>query len=268
MQWTIRPLRVIVAVASLLLASPGKGGITVTSVSIDGGGATILQGGSITARVIVGQATAETATGGGIEMRGGFGASVPPPPGIGDRDEDGVNDDGDNCPDDPNSNQEDGDVDGVGDVCDNCPEIANAGQEDRDNDGVGDVCDICPEDPNPDQQFEDVSAVVEITYEGKGYDRRRRERFMYMRVKNLSDGDLCAPLRVVIDNISRNDVQFSNPDGEMPDGRLYVDLSALIGADGVLAPGETSDARRLNFANPTRFAFTFDATTYTACCEP
>jgi hypothetical protein len=35
-----------------------------------------------------------------------------------DSDFDGVPDDGDNCPDDPNPNQEDEDGDGIGDVCD------------------------------------------------------------------------------------------------------------------------------------------------------
>ena len=38
-----------------------------------------------------------------------------------DRDADGVPDDSDNCPDDPNSTQEDADGDGLGDACDPCP---------------------------------------------------------------------------------------------------------------------------------------------------
>jgi len=71
-----------------------------------------------------------------------------------DTDGDGVNDDVDNCPDDPNPGQEDLDDDGVGDACDddvdgdgvdndhdNCPIDPNAGQEDLDGDDVGDACD-------------------------------------------------------------------------------------------------------------------------------
>ena len=60
-----------------------------------------------------------------------------------DTDGDGECDSEDNCPEDPNPNQEDGDGDGVGDVCDNCPDVPNPGQQDEDNDGIGDECDGC-----------------------------------------------------------------------------------------------------------------------------
>ncbi len=86
-----------------------------------------------------------------------------------DRDGDGVPDATDNCPDNANSDQQDGDSDGVGDVCDggidtdgdgmpdsidtdddddgvadvvdNCPLVANSDQRDADNNGKGNVCD-------------------------------------------------------------------------------------------------------------------------------
>ncbi len=72
-----------------------------------------------------------------------------------DADSDGIADDVDNCPTDPNTDQADNEGDGVGDVCDddddndgipdatdNCPDIANADQQDTDGDGIGDVCDV------------------------------------------------------------------------------------------------------------------------------
>ncbi len=58
-----------------------------------------------------------------------------------DADEDGVADDEDNCPIDPNPNQEDTDQDGEGDACD----------VDDDNDTIDDTVDNCQFDPNPDQ---------------------------------------------------------------------------------------------------------------------
>jgi hypothetical protein len=63
-----------------------------------------------------------------------------------DQDNDGVPDNVDNCPANPNAMQEDQDGDGIGDNEDNCPATANPGQEDTDGDGVGDVCDLVDPD--------------------------------------------------------------------------------------------------------------------------
>ena len=60
-----------------------------------------------------------------------------------DSDGDGVADDDDAFPDDPNETA-DTDGDGVGDNGDNCPESENAGQEDSDANGAGDACDAMP----------------------------------------------------------------------------------------------------------------------------
>jgi len=96
----------------------------------------------------------------------------------GDRDGDGLLDLDDNCPNDPNSGQEDLDGDDQGDVCDpdddgdgvddendNCPALANTSQDDLDEDGQGNTCDPdvdgdgianesdnCPNVANPEQQ--------------------------------------------------------------------------------------------------------------------
>jgi hypothetical protein len=95
-----------------------------------------------------------------------------------DSDGDGIDDEGDNCADEPNPDQADLDEDGRGDVCDPdrdgdgvangtdlCPEtwdpeqrdgdadgLGDACDPDRDNDGVDDILDNCPVDPNPLQE--------------------------------------------------------------------------------------------------------------------
>ena len=91
-----------------------------------------------------------------------------------DRDNDGIPDAVDNCPDVFNPTQQDSNSDGKGDACDpnnpaeeeaktqvtipdtdgdgkldtedNCPSVANADQLDTDGDGTGDACDRCPND--------------------------------------------------------------------------------------------------------------------------
>jgi hypothetical protein len=74
-----------------------------------------------------------------------------------DSDNDGVNDNADNCPNTPNSNQRDFDNDGVGDACDNCLVMSNPNQQDADNDGVGDACDQCPgASDNADSDSDDI----------------------------------------------------------------------------------------------------------------
>ncbi|WP_452602242.1 thrombospondin type 3 repeat-containing protein [Pontimicrobium sp. MEBiC06410] len=92
-----------------------------------------------------------------------------------DIDGDGVDNDDDNCPNTPNTNQLDSDGDNIGDVCDNCPNYASTNQYDSDNDGIGDVCDDdddndgildvndnCPNIANLDQSNVDGDSVGDV----------------------------------------------------------------------------------------------------------
>ncbi|MDI7266992.1 MAG: OmpA family protein [Myxococcota bacterium] len=99
-------------------------------------------------------------------------------PSIGDRDRDGIKDDVDQCPDDPEDRDDfedvdgcpdpDNDRDGILDVVDQCPLIPEdrdgdadedgcpeGEQGDRDGDGILDVNDQCPDDPEDRDGFQD-----------------------------------------------------------------------------------------------------------------
>ncbi len=76
-----------------------------------------------------------------------------------DRDNDGINNTSDNCPDNYNASQINSDSDGYGDACDNCPLIVNPTQLDNDSDGVGNVCDNCISTSNANQADSDGDGV-------------------------------------------------------------------------------------------------------------
>ncbi|MBL4637439.1 MAG: OmpA family protein [Kofleriaceae bacterium] len=99
-------------------------------------------------------------------------------PGIGDRDRDGLKDDVDQCPDEPEDYDDfedsdgcpdlDNDVDGILDVDDDCPltpedrdgdededGCPEDGDNDRDGDGIIDFQDSCPDEPEDIDGFED-----------------------------------------------------------------------------------------------------------------
>lgn len=101
-------------------------------------------------------------------------AELTGPPG--DRDDDGIQDDADNCPTAANHGQSDGDGDGVGDACDNCPEAANPDQADQNSNNIGDACDVsdrdgdgipdieddCPDIADPDQLDGDNDGIGDV----------------------------------------------------------------------------------------------------------
>jgi len=76
-----------------------------------------------------------------------------------DFDKDGVLNEDDNCPGNPDHDQEDFDEDGQGDACDICP---NDADNDIDQDGVCGDIDNCPNDFNPGQENSDSDGLGDI----------------------------------------------------------------------------------------------------------
>lgn len=105
----------------------------------------------------------------------------------------------DNCPDEPNPDQQDADLDGFGDACDLCSDISDPDQTDSDGDGWGDACDNCPDDYNSGQQDSDDNGI----------------------------GDACqapAPIDAGLPDVNGPDAS-TNPDAALP-----FDASVLIDA--------------------------------------
>ncbi|MDM8009192.1 MAG: thrombospondin type 3 repeat-containing protein [Phycisphaerae bacterium] len=156
--------------------------VTIAGAPVTGGvwytmdAAAYATGGIVTALAPGGNQQTATLQGYGVSV---LELCVDGQPCVPDRDNDGLANLFDNCPDAPNPNQADGDRDGWGDVCDpcahdplndddgdgvcgnvdNCTGAANPGQEDFDSDRVGDACDNCPTDANATQADSDADGV-------------------------------------------------------------------------------------------------------------
>ena len=67
-------------------------------------------------------------------------------------------------------------------------------------------------------------------------------------VTNLGNQAINGPLVVVLDRFSDLETFALHPDGLLPDGRPYFDLTSYV--DGVLEPGQSTQPREVRFTNP------------------
>jgi outer membrane protein OmpA-like peptidoglycan-associated protein len=184
-------------------------------------------------------------------------------PSIGDRDGDGLRDDVDACPDDPedfdNFQDSDGcpepdnDNDGIPDKKDRCPNVAedHDGDEDRDGcpegdkrkdrdgDGIPDDVDKCPDNPEDKDGFEDEDGCPEKDNDGDGIlDKEDQCPDDAEDFDKFEDKDGCPEKDNDLDRILDKDDQcptepevyngFQDGDGCPDKGKVIIDGSDIV----------------------------------------
>jgi hypothetical protein len=90
-----------------------------------------------------------------------------------------------------------------------------------------------------------------------GYDHHTEQFGLDVTVPDTSRVVIGHPLWLAIESISDVSVTLANRDGLTAEGKPYIDLSALLGDDEELDPGE-SITKRIYFNNPDGVRFTFE----------
>ena len=173
--------------------------------------------------------------------------NAPPPPVVDntppDADGDGVADDDDAFPDDPDEDT-DTDGDGVGDNSDNCVEDENPGQEDSDANGAGDVCDPMPE------TYSAAGSLNGGSDDGVSYSGQTARLVLQQKLTDYmvglveQEGEFDAVSQGLRFYVTGDGADFTNHDfatkGDDPviPGPTYGDISSGKNLDGKIAGGD------------------------------
>lgn len=104
----------------------------------------------------------------------------------------------------------------------------------------------------------DVTEEIELVKSRLMYDRLNKISYLDVGLKNIGQGVLLTPIKVVIDNISPSAVTVANADGTTENGIPYFRYDYPLLEKGQLDPEETSPVKRFRFNNPNiqRFSYT------------
>ncbi|TWU04986.1 FG-GAP-like repeat-containing protein [Stieleria varia] len=108
-------------------------------------------------------------------------------------------------------------------------------------------------------QLEDVSSSIGASYGRTSYTADRSQVITELVVTNLGNQAVTGQLVIVIDRISELDAVAMRPDGILPDGRPFFDMTGYL--DGPLLPGDSTRPREIRFTNPGGNRFQYRLTT-------
>jgi formylglycine-generating enzyme required for sulfatase activity/N-acetylneuraminic acid mutarotase len=103
----------------------------------------------------------------------------------------------------------------------------------------------------------DVTSKVQVIKSALSYDRLKKQSYLNVSVKNISNDVLLTPIKVVIDSVSPSTVTVANADGVTAEGKPYIAFST---ASGQFLPGATITAKKLSFSNSTAAKFSYITT--------
>ncbi|MEM0927579.1 MAG: dockerin type I domain-containing protein, partial [Planctomycetota bacterium] len=103
--------------------------------------------------------------------------------------------------------------------------------------------------------LEDVSGSMVASYGRTSYTQDRSQVITELTVTNRGNQAVTGRMIIVLDRFTDLDTAAMHPDGLLPDGRAYFDMTDYV--DDVLEPGESTRPRTVRFTNPgdQRFAF-------------
>ncbi len=123
---------------------------------------------------------------------------------------------------------------------------------------ASDVAEVTPFDF---RQLSDLTGSVSVEYGRTSLHGDNNKLYSEFKLTNVGSQAVIGSLIVVLENFTELDAFAMQPDGLLPDGRPFFDLTSRLEA-GVLPAGETVRSRELQFLNNSGQRFTYQLKAY------